>query len=917
MTILDPELVLNPAGSVDQTTHNGIGFNNTVYSLALQPDGSVLAGGDFTFFNQYPFNNLARLTASAAFDTSFLFDQSGPDSNVLQVLSQTTTNDSDGPVVIVGGFNQVDGVNRNGIARLNLDGSVDESFNPGSGADSTIFAVAEAQVPALAYYIGGNFANFDGVPSGGIARLNASPNSPGIQGTIDPNFNVLQGVSGSNAIIRALAVQPNNQVIVGGDFTSFNGVTYNHLVRLNEDGSVDPSFNVSTGTGSLDSVRAIAIQPDGEIVIGGSFTNVNGSNLNYIARLNPDGSVDTNFNLGVGGNNSVLALAIDSQERILVGGEFTTFSGVTRSGITRLNPDGTVDPSINFGSGANGGVVDTMAIETDDEIDVGGTFSTFEGISENNYVRLYGLATVGNGAIQFSKPVFGVLENATNATITLQRQGGEGTNAQTTVSILFYTSDGTAFAGTNYTAISTNVTFPLGETFENVTISITNNQLVSSNTIVNLNLSNPTNATIGPQASAMLIITNVNSAVRFSAQSYSQSANAPSGEAVIPIVRIGNPNTTVGITVFTGTNGSASPFVNYVPTTNFLIFNPGVMTNYFNVPILNSPNMFSDLTVGLGMSGPSNTSIGSPASATLTIDSVNTSAGVLVFSQTNYTVTASSAGTTNAVITVIRTNGSSGAVSVTLTTSNGTAVAGTNYLSVQTTLNFADGQLSQSTNIPVLQQNLAGPNLTVLLNLSNPAGGATIGGATQETLTILDSIEFFSFSTSPYFFPENQGTALIEVVRGGPITNTASVNYYTSDLPNASEANGDAVANIDYVPVSNSLSFGAGVSSALFPVTILQGNVVNSPLSFYVNLNTTAPNTQTAAPNPATVIILSDVTGFELPTNAYTVAENGSNIVITVDRINPSSISSTVRDRTASPSPFSIQTSWRTARPSM
>ena len=86
-------------------------------------------------------------------------------------------------------------------------------------------------------------------------------------------------------------------------------------------------------------------------------------------------------------------------------------------------------------------------IQTNDEIDVGGEFSTFEGMPEGNFVRVYGGANFGDGVIQFTQPVYGVLENGTNATITIQRLGGEGTAAQPTVNITFSTSDGTAMAG--------------------------------------------------------------------------------------------------------------------------------------------------------------------------------------------------------------------------------------------------------------------------------------------------------------------------------------------------------------------------------------------------------------------------------------------------------------------------------------
>jgi uncharacterized delta-60 repeat protein len=903
LTILDPQLILSPAGAVDTSTLSGTGFNGFVNSLSLQPDGSLLAGGDFTFFNQYPFEYVARLNPNGSFDSSFLLDQAGANSNIFQVLSQITNSGqtNNGPIMVAGSFTSVDGVTRNGISRLNIGGSMDETFNPGSGADSTVFAIVETLLPTgvtnqtnIAYYVGGNFANFNGVPSGGITRLNGSLGSPGYQGGVDPNFNVGQGVTSANGAIHALAVQADNSVIAGGDFTAFNSLPCYHLVRLNSAGVVDPTFNPGTGSDPSASVRAVVIQPDGRILVGGSFTNVTVSNvtynLNYLARLNTDGSVDTNFNVGVGGNNSVLALALDSQQRIIVGGGFTRFSGVTRSGITRLNSDGTVDATVNFGSGADGGFVDTIVIQSNDEMDLGGGFSSFEGLSENNFVRLFGGSTPGDGEIQFSVAIYGVLQNGTNAAVTLQRLGGEGTVGRPPATIVVSTSDGTALAGTDYRSLTTNVTFPLGETFQTVYVPLINNETVSSNKFLNLSLSNPTNTIIGPQASAILIITNVNTAVQFSATSYRDSANVPSGYASIPVVRTGNLSGTATVMVSTGTSGSATPYVNYIPESTTLVFNPGVTTLYFNVPLLNATNMFSDLTVDLELGYPTGALPGSPTSATLTIANVFTGPGVLAFSQTNYVV---SEGATNAFITIVRSNGSSGPVSVTLTTSNGTAIAGQNYLGVNSTLNFADGVTNQAVAIPVIQMPFVGPDATVYLTLSNPQpapnlGGPTIGGSNQEILTIQNDIENFSFGQPSYTISE--GTALsISVVRGGPASDTASVSYYTYSPPNASENNGFAVPGVDYIPVSGTLIYASNGLQSI-PIAIPQSNVVYGPLTFQIYLdnpnstNNSPTGVQVLAPNPVTVTILSDLTAFEFSTSAYTVGENGTNVVITVDR---------------------------------
>jgi uncharacterized delta-60 repeat protein len=914
LTILDPQLVLNSAGSVDTTTMSGTSFNGYVNSLAIQPDGNILAGGDFTFFNQYPFDYVGRLLTDGNYDSSFLFDQAGANGNVLAVLSEITNSvqTNDGPILIAGSFSTVDTINRNGIARLNLSGTLDETFNPGSGADSTVFAAAETLLPTaqtnaqgnllteLSYYIGGNFANYDGVPSGGIARVNASTNSPGLPGTLDLNFNVAQGgVTSINGAIHALAVQADNSVIAGGDFTYFNSVMHNHLIRLNSAGVIDTNFNPGTGPDSTTSVRAIAIQPNGQILIGGSFTNVtagaNTYNLNYLARLNMDGSVDTNFSaglsnvLGSGGNNSVLALALDSQQNILVGGEFTKFNGVTRSGITRLLPNGTTDPTINFGSGADGGFVDTIAIQSNDEIDLGGGFTSFEGIPENNFVRLYGgTISATYGTVQFSQAAYGVLQDGTNAVITLERNGGEAP-----ISINFATSNGTALAGVEYTTVSNSVAFPLGETFETVLIPIINTFMAGPNLTVNLSLANPTNAVnptnsvIGVQATAVLYITNIYTGVEFSAPTYVDSANAPGGNAIIPIFRVGNTNNTVSVTVYTGTNGTATPYVDYTPATNTLTFNPGITNLPFNVPLLNATNMFSDQTVALFLTNPANTLIEAPSNAVLTIGNVYTGPGYVAFAQTNYTVDQPA---TNVAITLVRTNGSSGAISVMLTTSNGTAVAGLNYTAVNATVNFADGETNQVVNIPIIAQPSAGPNLTVYLTLSNPQpppsqGGPTIAGATTEVLTIQNQIENFSFAQSSSSALEGN-IVNVSVLRGGPATNSATVHYATFSPSGASETNGLAVPTIDYVPASGTLTFASNQPQSI-PITILQGNVAYGPLTFQVVLSNPAPaGVVLAAPSTNTVTIYSDLTAFQFSSNSYTVAENGSNVLIIVNRIN-------------------------------
>ena len=149
VTILDNQLVTGAPGSVDTTLLTGSGFNNVVNSLSMQADGSVLAGGLFSVVNQYPFNQVARLNPDGSVDTSFLAQMGGSDGVVQTVFSQPpAAGQTAGPIMVAGTFAHFDGVPLNNIARLNLNGSVDGTFNPGSGADNTIYALVQTTLGA-------------------------------------------------------------------------------------------------------------------------------------------------------------------------------------------------------------------------------------------------------------------------------------------------------------------------------------------------------------------------------------------------------------------------------------------------------------------------------------------------------------------------------------------------------------------------------------------------------------------------------------------------------------------------------------------------------------------------------------------------------------------------------------------------
>src|SRR5262249_1856085 len=179
---------------------------------------------------------------------------------------------------------------------------------------------------------------------------------------------------------------------------------------------------------------------DGKLLVGGSFTTVNGTSRNYLARLNADGSLDTGFMDGVsGGDNTVYALAEQVDGKLIVAGDFSYFNDVTRARLTRLKIDGTTDSSINFGSGADG-FINTVVLQPDRKIVIGGGFTMYDDHPHSHIARIHGGTIVGPGSLTFSHGEFQVSESGGSALIMVKRKGG----TTGTVGVNFSTADGTA-----------------------------------------------------------------------------------------------------------------------------------------------------------------------------------------------------------------------------------------------------------------------------------------------------------------------------------------------------------------------------------------------------------------------------------------------------------------------------------------
>ena len=884
--IIDTATVTEPPGSDDTTYSPFAGLNGDVFALAVETnsDNQLLVGGSFTMADGVTRNNIARLNSDGSLDADFSLpsDNYGAGGTVRALAVQT-----DDRILVGGAFTNFNGVASGNVARLNADGTLDSSFNPGAGADNPVYAVAETFVNGNPLVlIAGAFATVNGTTFNGIGRLNDD-------GTPDGTFNA--GGAGANATVYAMAVQADGKIVIGGDFTTYNNVAnFNHLARLNPDGSVDTTFNVAV-SGPSDSVRAIALQLDGRILIGGLFTNVNGTAASHIARLNANGTVDTSFNAGLGANDAVFSIALQADTRIVVGGEFTSFSGVTRNRITRLNPDGTVDPSINFGTGANNFVA-AIAIEDDtissyptnvpdEKVILGGGFTRYNGATNNYLARIFGGSIGGSGAFQFSSPTYQVNEDGTNVLITVWRTGGT-TNAPTgDVFITAYTANGTAFFNTNYLAVTTNLDFGLGEVVRSFIVPVMDDGVVTPNLTVNLALTNPTApAQIGNQPTAVLTIINDDSTVNFSATTYSVPKNVVSGVAPITIVRNGGTESTSTV-YFSTVGGSAIPGTDYTPTNTFVTFAPGVTNMVVDIPINNNGIPETNQTVIVQLADVTGSTLIQPTNAVLTIINTVNAPGQLSFAAPAYSITeGGGTGTTNVYVTITRTYGSSGTVSAWYQTQDGTAQAGTKYQPTNGVVSFADGETAKTIYVPVLNTATAEGPEYFSIYLYNPSGGATLVSPTNTVVTILNTNTGVAFGSAANAFTEPSGaldgTLLLNVVRFNNTNGTTTVSYSTT--------NGTATSGLNFIGVTNGLlTFNPGQSVQAIAITTVHDTNVTGDLFFTVGLSSPSAGSQLTTPSYTVVTDHDADAGISLFTNAASVYRNAGYLLVVVTNSNP------------------------------
>lgn len=358
----------NKDGSLDHSYNPIPEFNLEVLSLALQPDGKILAGGKFKHYYGKVANSLARIhpdgTLDETFDTGTGLEYSSSYNPQLSMFVQT-----DSRILLIGDIKAYNGMPANGIVRIDPDGSRDTEFQTGSGFEFPSRLRAHLQDDGKIIVSARLSTTFDGRPFQGLIRLNPD-------GSKDTSFDI---GSGFDDAINSLATAPGNQILVGGSFTSFNGQPVKPLVRLNPDGSLDPTFSFSDRPDIK--VEKLLTQPDGKIL---AFGAGGAANPRYhLIRLHPDGALDTGFKAAIPSEYEIGTIVLQADKKILL----SLGNHVSKDLFARLMPDGSMDPTIKLGEKFNGDI-QTMTIDSNGNLLAGGSFTSFENVNVYRIVRI-------------------------------------------------------------------------------------------------------------------------------------------------------------------------------------------------------------------------------------------------------------------------------------------------------------------------------------------------------------------------------------------------------------------------------------------------------------------------------------------------------------------------------------------------
>jgi hypothetical protein len=486
-------------------------------------------------------------------------------------------------------------------------------------------------------------------------------------------------------------------------------------------------------------------------------------------------------------------------------------------------------------------------------------------------VWISGMATADVGSIELSDATYSIDQSTGTATVTVNRTGGSAG----AVSVAYSTANGTAISGTDYTATNGILNWVDGDaSSKTFSVSISTAKTFAGGKTFSVTLSDPrSGVALGSPSSAVVTIAGSGSAaagiLQLSAASYTVSQSA--GTANISVTRANGSSGAVSVAYATA-NGIAAAGTDYTGTTGTLNWADGdFATKTISVPINNGASFSGSRDFKVALLNPSaRASIGSPGAATVTITGgAGPAAGTLQLSASTYIIGQSAGSVT---VSVKRSGGTSGALSVSYRTTNGTAVAGTDFTGTSGTLNWTDGESADKTfSIPISNSSPFSGTRSFSVALSQPVG-TTLASPSSASVAIngaaAAAIGSVQLSASSFTVAQSAGSVSVAVHRTGGTSGAISVNYATT--------NGTAVAGTDYTATNGTLNWADGdASSKTISIPVSNSSAFSGTKSFNLALSGPTAGATLSSPNSATVTITGSGTGSAPAGGVFWVYHNG------------------------------------------
>jgi hypothetical protein len=890
-TIVNDDLPVASVGDVAVTEGNA-GTTALTFTVSLsQPapfpvslgyttaDGTATAGSDYTAatgtLTFAPGETSKTVTVTVTGDTAiepdeaFTLTLSNPTNATLGATTATgTIRNDDSPTVRVAGAGAVEG--NSGTTALTFTVTLDQ---PTPWAVTVDFATADGTATAGSDYsaAGGTITFAPGETSKTVTVSVTGDTTAEADETFTVNL--------SNAAGATLGTPTATGTIANDDLPVAS--VSNTSATEGNSGTTALTFTVTLDQPAPFPVTVGYATADGTATAGSDYTAASGTvtfapgQTSKTVTVNVTGDtaaeLDEALTLTLSGpTNATLGTATatgtivnDDSPTVSVGGASATEGN---SGTTTLTFTVTLDQPAPWSVSVDFTTADGTATAGSDYAATSGTLTFAPGeTSKTVTVNVTGDTTAEANetlTVSLSNAVGGTLATATgtgtianddfpsasiaSATVT---EGNSGTTALTftvtldqpapfPVTVNYATADGTATAGSDYTAASGTLTFASGETSKTVTVNMTGDTLVEPDETLTLALSSPTGATLGTATGTGTIVNDDFPMVSIAGSSVTEGN---SGTTALPFtVTLSQPAPWAISVDFATADGTAVAGSDYTAAGGTVTFAPGETSKTVTVTVTGETTVESDETFTLSLSSPTGGTLGT-ATATGTIvndDYPTVSVG-------NGSVTEGNSGTTALTFTVALSEPAPWPVTVNVATADGTAVAGSDYAAASETVTFAPGETSKTVTVNVVGDTVAEFDETLALTMANPTGG-TLGTATATGTILNDDVPTISVvgtagpegdtGTTPFTFT---------VTLSQPAPWAVTVNFATAD--------GTATAGSDYAAAGGTLTFAPGETSKTVTVNVTGDTTVEPDETFTVNLSNAAGGTVGTAAATGTI----------------------------------------------------------------